>query len=115
MTNKITQHNDNDEFSSQINQVNEVDMSRGFDEESANKLASSVEMLCPLFQQIKPSGIELINLLGFGTEKTNHDALVNFIYQSDDDLLYLPASDQIDKIIERLASIISSKFYISVE
>ena len=115
MTNKITQHQENDEFSPQINQTSEVDVSRGFDEESANKLASSVEMICPLFQQIKPSGIELINLLGFGTEKTNHDALINFIYRINDDLLHLSASDQIDKIIERLASIISSKFNISVE
>ena len=110
MTNKITQHHDNDEFTAEKNQATDIADRCNFDEESANKLASSIEMLCPLFQQIKPSGIELINLIGVGSERTNHDALVNFIYRSNEEFIDLPASDQIDKVIELLASIINSKF-----
>lgn len=43
------------------------------------KIAAAVEFASPVFRAIPAKGIELIKLLGNGTEDNNHDALISFI------------------------------------
>lgn len=46
-----------------------------------NKIAAAIEYASPVFRTIPPNGIELVKLIGNGTEDNNHDALISFIYK----------------------------------